>query len=127
MIFIGDIVDSEEFADTFLVTKTTTDVSTGLARDTVSTPLEWEGVVIPSKTSLQYGADGTRHAASIDIYSRHTLVGGYKIDDSTSRKPDIVTWRNAMYIVNVTEDFSHFGYHHSVADLMQINPPQAEG
>jgi hypothetical protein len=127
MITVSDIVMSEEFADEFLVTKTMVDVSTGVAVNTVSKPDYCIGTVIPSKTSLQYGADGTRHAASIDVYSIRMLVAGYKIDDSHSRKADIVTWRNAMYVVNVTEDFSHFGYHHSVADLLQVNPPKAEG
>lgn len=127
MIYVGDIVESLEFADSFNVITTDVNVVNGVAVDTVNAPVPCMGTVVPSKTSLQYGADGTRHAASIDIWSRRMLIAGYKVDDSRSRKADIVTWRNAEYVVNVTEDFSHFGYHHSVADLRQINPPQAQG
>jgi hypothetical protein len=127
MIDVSDIVLSGEFQDSFILNGTSSNVSTGTAIDTVASPIACVGVVIPSKTSLQYGFDGTRHAASIDIYSTRSLTAGYKIDDSSSRKADIVTWRNARYVVNVTEDFSHFGYYHSVADLVQVNPPQATG
>lgn len=122
MINVSEIIESTEFNEAFTVTRTTTRIVNGVPVDTVIGTFPQTGVVAPSKTSLQYTADGTRLSASIDVFTTNQLQTAYKIDDTSSRKADIINWRGRQYVVNVSQDYSHFGYYLSVADLIQVGP-----
>ena len=119
-----------EFQDAFLVTTTTSWVSTvtGVAADTLALPITVYGVVVPEKESrLMRMPNGSRFAATIYIYTQFQLTNGWKIDDSNSRKADIVTWAGRQYTVMAVENYERFGqgFICAHADLLVLNPATA--
>lgn len=126
-----DVLLSIEFLDDFGVTATTRSMNArGIEVDLVAPQVTAQGIVTPAKDSrLARLPDGSRLAATLDIYTQFPLTNGFKSDDTASRAADIVTWRGRTYTVMAVEDYSHFGqgFIHAQADLLLLNPDQPMG
>jgi hypothetical protein len=80
--------------------------------------------VIPTAQTLHRSADGSVLAGSISIFTRTQLTAGGKMNDTSSRQADIVTWHGRAYVVSAVEDYSAFGpgFWRVEADLLPLNP-----
>ncbi len=123
---VTEALTAPELQDSFTVTSTTRAIGAGgVSIDTATSPTPTFGTVVPNKSTLVRLPDGSRLAASIDIYTRYALTDGSRTDDVNSQAADIVTWRNRKYVVCAVEDWSDFGqgFIHAAADLLPFGPP----
>ena len=122
---VSEVLDDPMFQDQFIVISSSRTINAnGVAVDsgpTYNPPCF--GVIIPNKSTLQRLDDGSRLAASIDVYTRTNLTAGYKFDDVKSFNADILVWKNRKYVVSGVEDWSDYGcgFYHVSADLTQVN------
>lgn len=114
-----------EFIDTICVVSTTRVIgSDGRSTDTASAPCVLYAVVVPKPQTMMREADGSRIAASIEIYSTTQLTTGSKASDTNSQAADIVTWHSRQYTVTDVGDFGAFGpgFWRATAELLPLNP-----
>jgi hypothetical protein len=120
-----DVLDSPEFTDTITVTVNQGVIGTG-GEDVVTPnfPETVTAIVVPGKSNLRRGDDGSRVVAYIEVFTAYPLSAGYKTNDSTYRDADTICWHSRVFTVISVEDYSAFGpgFVKAGCDLLPLNP-----
>lgn len=120
-----DVLDAAEFQDTFTVTVNSGVIGAGgLDVETPSVPTQVCGIVVPGKSNLRRGDDGSRVTAYIEIFTAYPLSAGYKTNDATYRDADTIVWHSREFTVISVEDYSAFGpgFIKAGCDLLPLVP-----
>jgi hypothetical protein len=120
-----DVLDSPEFTDTITVTVNQGVIGTG-GEDVVTPnfPETVTAIVVPGKSNLRRGDDGSRVTAYIEVFTAYPLSAGYKTNDASYRDADVIRWHGRDFTVMSIEDYSAFGpgFVKAGCDLLELSP-----
>ncbi len=104
MIDVSEIVNDPDFAQSFIINRTSTSfIVGGTSQSTTQIPSY--GVIIPDPSDIDQTQEGDRITGSIKIYCTQQLL-----ETSTTGTSDTITWHGQTYRVASVKDWSDNGY-----------------
>jgi hypothetical protein len=128
LLDVTQVLSDPDFYSAFYVTQSMQAVqmsgaTPGAVTVTPGSTTLCRGVVEKGKQSRLLAADGARITAFIEIWTQAPISGGYKIDDTTSRRPDVITYAGNQWLVVIVNDYTDWGngFVYVQADLLTVN------